>query len=158
MTSVPNPCFPFHQLTLFPINAHFNILKKKALGKLFGKRWNCSKWAISPFPTMFSMQPVSKNPLIATFQLSSAASLSLGWSQNSVLRNGLTLHNIISKAHVAAFPQSYCRNNGQMWERNSVAVIMVNPQKKYWSSRGLNQLSSCIKSCVLSTELCRLCD
>ena len=31
-----------------------------------------------------------KNPLIATFQLSSAASLNLGLSQNGVLGNGLT--------------------------------------------------------------------
>ena len=41
------------------------------------------------FFTMFSMQSVSKNPLIATYQFSSAASLNLGWFQNGVLRNGL---------------------------------------------------------------------
>ena len=40
---------------------------------------------------MFSMQYVSLNPLIATFQLLSAASLNLGWSQNGVLGNELTL-------------------------------------------------------------------
>ena len=34
------------------------------------------------------MQSVSLNPLIATFQLSSAASLNLGRSQNGVLGNG----------------------------------------------------------------------
>ena len=33
--------------------------------------------------------------LIATFQLSSAASLNLGRFQNGVLRNGLTHHHII---------------------------------------------------------------
>ena len=43
------------------------------------------------------MQSVSKSMLIATFQLSSAASLNLGRSQNGVLGNGLidagpTLH------------------------------------------------------------------
>ena len=38
---------------------------------------------------MFSMQSVSSNPVIATFQLSSAASLNLGRSQNGVLGNGL---------------------------------------------------------------------
>ena len=43
------------------------------------------------FPTMFSIQSVSLNPLKATFQLSSATSLNLGLSQNSVLRNGLAL-------------------------------------------------------------------
>ena len=35
------------------------------------------------------MQSVSLNPLMATFKLSSAASLNLGWSQNGVLGNGL---------------------------------------------------------------------
>ena len=39
---------------------------------------------------MFSMQSVSKIPLIATFQLSPAASLNLGRSQNGVLGYGLT--------------------------------------------------------------------
>ena len=39
---------------------------------------------------MFSMQYISLNPLIATFQLSSAAaSLNLGQSQNGVLGNEL---------------------------------------------------------------------
>ena len=40
-----------------------------------------AQWAISPFSMMFFMQSVSENPLIATFQLSSAASLNLGRSQ-----------------------------------------------------------------------------
>ena len=40
---------------------------------------------------MFSMHSVSKNPLIATFQLSSAASSNLGQSQNGVLGNGLNV-------------------------------------------------------------------
>ena len=34
------------------------------------------------------MQSESKNPLIATLQLSSAASLNLGWTQNGVLGKG----------------------------------------------------------------------
>ena len=38
---------------------------------------------------MFSMQYLSSNPLKATFQLSSAASLNLGLSQNGVLVKGL---------------------------------------------------------------------
>ena len=38
---------------------------------------------------MFSMQSISQNPLVAKFKLSSTASLSLGWSQNGVLGNGL---------------------------------------------------------------------
>ena len=41
---------------------------------------------------MFPVQSVSENSLIATFQLSSAASLNLGLSQNGVLGNGLTSH------------------------------------------------------------------
>ena len=44
---------------------------------------------------MFSLQSVSENPLIVTFQLSSGTSLNLGWSQNSVLGNGLTLYHTI---------------------------------------------------------------
>ena len=43
------------------------------------------------FPTMFPMQPVSKNPLIAAFQFSSAAPMNLGRSQNGVLGNGLII-------------------------------------------------------------------
>ena len=39
---------------------------------------------------MFSMQSVSYNTLIATFQLSSEASLNLGPSQNGLLWNKLT--------------------------------------------------------------------
>ena len=44
---------------------------------------------LPPFPTMFSMQSVYYNPLIAIFQLLSAASLNLEWSQNGILGNGL---------------------------------------------------------------------
>ena len=43
---------------------------------------------------MFSMLFVSQNPFIAIFQLS-AAYLNLGWSQNGLLGNGLTLHHTI---------------------------------------------------------------
>ena len=38
---------------------------------------------------MFSMQSVSKHPLMVTFHLSSEASLNLGLSQYGVLGNGL---------------------------------------------------------------------
>ena len=40
------------------------------------------------------MQSLSLSPLKATFQLSVAASLNLGWSQNGVLGNGLTLSQV----------------------------------------------------------------
>ena len=43
---------------------------------------------------MLSMQSVSQNCLIGTFQLSSAASMNLGWSQNGVLGNGLNQSKI----------------------------------------------------------------
>ena len=46
-------------LSHYSIYICFITLKKKALRKHCGKRWNCSKWAISPFPTMFSTQFVS---------------------------------------------------------------------------------------------------
>ena len=39
---------------------------------------------------MLSMESLSENPLIATFQLSSADSLNLGQSQNGALGNGLS--------------------------------------------------------------------
>ena len=41
------------------------------------------------FSTLFSVQYESRNPLKATFQLSSAPSLNLGRSQNGVLENRL---------------------------------------------------------------------
>ena len=48
---------------------------------------------------MFTMQSLSYNPVLATFQLSSAASLNLGQSQNEVLGIGLkkNVFSVISK-------------------------------------------------------------
>ena len=57
-------------------------IEQKSFRKTLWKKVKLLKWAISPFSAMFSMQSVSQNPLIATFQLSSAASLNLGRSQN----------------------------------------------------------------------------
>ena len=59
---------------------------------------------------MFSMQSVSENTLIATFQLSSAASLNLGRSQNGVLGNGLnemkvSRHNFFPTCSIACSTQ-----------------------------------------------------
>ena len=42
---------------------------------------------------MFSMQSVSKNPLIATFKLPSASYLNLGQFKNAVLRKGFKKRN-----------------------------------------------------------------
>ena len=46
------------------------------------------------FPQCFSLQSVSINPIIATFQFLSSASLNLGWSQN-ILGNGLTVRSLL---------------------------------------------------------------
>ena len=46
-----------------------------------------SKTSNFTFSTMFSMQSVSQNPVIATFQFLSAASLNLGRSENGVFGN-----------------------------------------------------------------------
>ena len=46
-------------LMLSSVFTHFNTSRKKASGKHCGKTRNCSKLAISPFTTMFSMQSVS---------------------------------------------------------------------------------------------------
>ena len=37
----------------------FYLIEERAFGKHCGKRWNCSKWAILLFSTMFSVQYVS---------------------------------------------------------------------------------------------------
>ena len=55
---------------------------------------------------MFSVQSVSYNPLVTTFQLSSAASLNLGQSQNGVLGNGLS-ERMVVKALIHAFLMSF---------------------------------------------------
>ena len=58
----------------------------------------------SPFSAVFSMLSVSENPLIATFQLSSAATLNLGLIQNGVL--GIGLNRIIRVTVVKPFPHN----------------------------------------------------
>ena len=84
-------------LTLFSIYTHFHTLKKKALESDCGQReiahmsnftffhnvfygiciFRSFNRIMSPFSTMFSMESVSSDPLIATFWLLSAASLNL---------------------------------------------------------------------------------
>ena len=54
---------------------------------------------------------------MATFQLSSAASLNMGWSQNGVLGNGLTLYHIIR-------PQRR-RLWKIMWDKEKMLVISI---------------------------------
>ena len=65
---------------------HFNTLKKRFLENIVEKGEIAQNEQFHLFSTMFSMQSVSKNPLIATFQLLSAASLNLGQSQNVCIR------------------------------------------------------------------------
>ena len=70
----------YYMLNPSSIYSHFNTLKKKILGKHCGKRWNCSKWFLCNLYLL--------SPLIATFQLSSTASLNLGRFQNVALGMG----------------------------------------------------------------------
>ena len=49
------------------------------------------------------MQSVSYYPFKATFQLLSADSLNLGWSQSGVLGNGLTQSRVFNHQEVKTF-------------------------------------------------------
>ena len=64
-------------------------MKKKAFGNIVGKGEIAQNEQFHLFQQCLSMQSVSYNPLTATFQLSSVASLKLGQSQNDVLGKGL---------------------------------------------------------------------
>ena len=75
-------------LTLSSICTHFNILKKKALENIVEKGDITKSEQFHLFPQYFLCNLYLKILLIATFQLSSAASLNLGRSQNGVLGNG----------------------------------------------------------------------
>ena len=57
-----------------------------------------------------------QNPLIATFQLSSAASLNLGWSQNGVLGNGLTDNRTLAWSKLKTFGDDK-RKQAQLFTR-----------------------------------------
>ena len=64
-------------LNLSSIYTHFNKFKKKT-----------SRKKLKLLNFFYSLQSLSQNPLIATFQLSYAVCLNLGRSQNGVLGNG----------------------------------------------------------------------
>ena len=66
-------------------------MKKKALGKHYGKRGKAQMEQCHPFPQCFLCNLYLKNPLIATFQLLSEASVNMGLIQNRVLGNGLNI-------------------------------------------------------------------
>ena len=74
---------------------------------------------------MFSMQSVSEKSLIATFQLSSAASLNLGRSQNDVF--GDELINVIKR------PYTFVTKGSNSAEKKEV-VFQVNFHnfRSYW--------------------------
>ena len=80
------------------LNPFFHIYSFNTLRKTFknigGKGEVAQNEQFHPFPLCFSMQFVSFNPLIASFQLSSTASLNSGWSQNDVLGKGLKILHV----------------------------------------------------------------
>ena len=78
-------------LTLSSIYTRFQYIEeKKALGKHCGKKVKLLKMSnFTFFPQCFPCSPNRKISLKTTFQLSSAASLNLGLSENLVLANGL---------------------------------------------------------------------
>ena len=70
--------------TLSSKHTHFNTLKKKAIGKTLWKKVKLLKMSNFTYYHNVFYKSTSQNPYIATFQLSSAASLNLGRSQNGV--------------------------------------------------------------------------
>ena len=62
-----------HSHTMTP----FDAPRKQVFWKHCGKRRNCSKWAISPFPTVFSTHLEKFLPFSSSLKLSSANSFSL---------------------------------------------------------------------------------
>ena len=63
-----------------------------------------------------------------------------------------TQHNILSKS-LAAFPKTIVETtDSSVRGMNPVAMTIINPQKEYWMSWGLNQQPSVLKSATLPTE------
>ena len=80
------------KLQLWPFPSYILILthwRKKLYENIVKKGEIAQNEQFHLFPQCF-MDYISWNPLIATFQLLSAASLNLGWSQNGVLGNRLS--------------------------------------------------------------------
>ena len=80
-------------ITLSSLYIHFNTLKTKAVGKHCEKRWNCSKWAISPFSTnVFYVICILKsfNPLPYMPILGSSNSAANKDMMSKILTNGNT--------------------------------------------------------------------
>ena len=71
------------------IYTHLNTLKKKCFRKTLWEKVKLLKISNFTFFHMVFYSICILKSLTATFQLSSAASLILEWSQNGVLRNGL---------------------------------------------------------------------
>ena len=96
---------------------------------------------------MFSMQYVSEDPLIVTFQMSAAACLNLGRSQNCVSGNGLSLQVFylkfnnsllyvlllkllfylpVKQEHEKYFTKGNKLNYSYMYIRKQVSILSVN--------------------------------
>ena len=75
---------------------------------------------------MFSMQPVSYNPSIAKIQLSSAASLNLGRSQNGILGNGLNVWTLVTfESKNKNFSKNSKSKKGHNSCKNNLRVISL---------------------------------
>ena len=73
-------------LILSSVCTHFNILKKRFLENIVEKGEIAQNEQFHLFSQCFLCNLYLKNPLIATFQLLSAASLNLGRPQNVCIR------------------------------------------------------------------------
>ena len=74
----------------------FEHIEEKSFRKTLWKKVKLLKLSNFTFFTMFSMQ-LSKNLLMATFNMSSAAFLNLGRSQNGVLGSALKFCHLVKR-------------------------------------------------------------
>ena len=66
------------------------------------------------------MQSVSENPSIATFQLSSAASLNLGRSQNGVIGNGIIYTYYMYNTDRLTYTKEHIKENDLQEGKNAI--------------------------------------
>ena len=107
-------CFPgaskgvivWEWVTLSQTSPSFYMSAVQVLWKHCGKRWNCSEWAISPFPTLFST-------LLENFpQFSSELKLlpanSFNSEESKIYRLGRINSSIVDNWNVQSDPCLYC--------------------------------------------------
>ena len=89
-------CLLFWQcfLTLFQTSPGFYVSEVQVIWKHCAKRWNCSYWAISPFPTVFSNHLENSLPFSSNLKLSSANSFSL--EESKICQFGKGLRRLLS--------------------------------------------------------------